>query len=466
MPERNKTLEIKKKIIGLTRNREHVAALKLFHKYFSAANPADVEFINSFFVELNRLSLFEAGHRLLEDTAAWHPDDPEHQELKNNSCKLYVDSLVSQGNSQLLERENTSVRLEESLKRSDSLSREKMRIENDKMLHAITSKALAAFQTAFELQPHNMVVLTGLKRCYLLLDDHDKESEIEAFIEERKEEVRRRMALEEVEEEEPETEEVTIDEESVIVEDIKQLFENRQYEEVLKRVDYLHANYPINVPMMLTKARALAELRRFIEAEKALYKSEREDTHPFEVKDARLDIQEIKLKLLTKASNFYLSKAISLGTSIGADYFRQARKTLEKALTISPENIDLLDKYYTALKYLGDDEEAFKAKAMIYVIDPQFNISFDNAGKSSLCFIASFAFADYPLAIEDFRWFRREFVLSSKPGRSLNSWYVKNSPAAVVMLEKLPGAASISRLLLTVPLLFVRSLKTIKSFWR
>jgi len=161
-----------------------------------------------------------------------------------------------------------------------------------------------------------------------------------------------------------------------------------------------------------------------------------------------------------------LSKAISLGTSIGADYFRQARKTLEKALTISPENIDLLDKYYTALKYLGDDEEAFKAKAMIYVIDPQFNISFDNAGKSSLCFIASFAFADYPLAIEDFRWFRREFVLSSKPGRSLNSWYVKNSPAAVVMLEKLPGAASISRLLLTVPLLFVRSLKTIKSFWR
>ncbi len=465
MAER-RTLETKRKIITLTRNRETPAAIKLFHKFFTDENPADVEFINSFFLELNRLNLFEAGYKILEDTEHWHPDDSEHQTLKESASKLYVDHLVLQGNNYLFEREDTSNRLEDSLRRSDSLSREKMRGENEKILTGITLKALSAFEKANQLQPANLVALSGLKSCFAFLGEKEKLAEVEAAIEARRPDLRRLEfpVQEEGEELTPSArlqKEIDVEENSI--NEIKGLFAQKKFEEVIKEVDRLHLSHRTNVPMLLLKARSLAELRRFKDVEKVMFEAERENTHLFDFKDTRNDLNELKYKLLIKAADFYLGKATAFGPSLGREHFKKARISLQRALSLNPENLDLLDKYYTALKYLGEEEEAFKTKAMIYVLNPRFVTSFDNAGSSSLCFIASYAFAGEPAAIDDFRWFRREFLIGNRVGRMINSLYMRWSPGVVKSLQRFAGARTITRNFLQIPLFIVKMLKKIKT---
>ncbi len=54
-----KILEYKRKVISLMRSREHASALKLYHRSFSAECPADPEFLDSFFIELNKVNIID-----------------------------------------------------------------------------------------------------------------------------------------------------------------------------------------------------------------------------------------------------------------------------------------------------------------------------------------------------------------------------------------------------------------------
>lgn len=467
MTER-KTLETKRKIITLTRNREYHAAIKLFHKYFTAEKPADVEFISSFFLELNRLNLFEAGYRLLADTAPWHPDDPEHESLRENAGKLYVDSLVLQGNNLIFEREEKTSRLEESLKRSDSLSREKMRIENEKILVSITQKAQAVFEKAREIQPDNLVALTGLQNCFQYLGEQEKLDEVENEISARNPLFRRFGDTRPTEQEEQEAREAReaekfepqeVDVEEANLNEIRQLLTQKKYEDLVKRVDFIHLSHRTSVPMLLLKTKALAELRRFKDADATLFEAERQNSHFEEVKNVKSDLAELKYRLLTIAGNTYLKKGVAMGPSLGMNHFRKARVSIQRALALNPESLDLLDQYYTALKYLGEEEEAFKTKAVIYNLNPRFVPTFDTATSSALCFIASFAFAGQPGKVDEFRWFRREFLLSSHLGRYFNSIYVRTSPRLVSLAKPVPLAGPFLRMLLMVPLVAIRILR-------
>lgn len=456
-----KTLETKRKIVTYTRNRETPAAVKLFHKYFTDENPADVEFINSFFLELNRLNLFEIGYQLLEDTTKWHQNDPDHQSLKENAGKLYVDSLVLQGNNFLFEREDTTNRFEDSLRRSDSLSREKMRGENEKILNGITTKALKCFERAREIQPHNILAMNGCKNCYSYLHEYEKLAEVEKLIDARKPDLSH-LALGIPE---PEADcagakaKREVDVETSTLLRVKELLTQKKYDEVVKEVDRLHLSHRVNVLLLLLKARALAELRRFKEVDKVIFEAERENLNLFEIRDAKNDINEIRYKLLVKAGDVYLAKAVSMGSSLGQPLFKKAKIGLQRALAMNPENLDLLDKYYTALKYLGEEEEAFRTKANIYNLNPKFITSFDNAGTSNLCFLASFAYEGETAVLNEFRWFRREFLLTSRLGRFLNSKYVRFSPALVQLVKPFPPSVNLFRLLLAVPLWFIRLIK-------
>ena len=137
----NKTVEIKRKIISLIRNRESKEALKLFHKNFTQEKPAELEFIKNLYVELNRLDLNKENFELLAQIGVWYPDSAEFQDIFENATNTYVSSLILQANNINFQRLEKEKSLEDSLKRADSITREKMQIENSKQLKALNEKS-------------------------------------------------------------------------------------------------------------------------------------------------------------------------------------------------------------------------------------------------------------------------------------------------------------------------------------
>ena len=73
---------------------------------------------------------------------------------------------------------------------------------------------------------------------------------------------------------------------------VKELLEQKKYDEVVKEVDRLHLSHRVNVLLLLMKAKALAQLRRFKEVDKVIFEAERENSHPFELKDTKNDAVE------------------------------------------------------------------------------------------------------------------------------------------------------------------------------
>lgn len=461
-----KLLETKRKIITLIRNREHSAALKLFHKVFDAENPAEPEFLESFYLELNRLNMFEIGFRMLAETSTWHPGNEAIKDLRNNSAKLYYDSLILQGNNLLFEREEKASRFHDSLRRSDSMSREKMREENEKILTGIAQKALSAFLKAYELNNNSIAALSGMSRCYGILDEKEKFQETEKLLVDKSPTQKLKEKAEEllqsssdiiVGSQEFTPREYDIEEFNLI--EIRNLFDQKKFADLIKRVDFLHLSHKISVPMLLLKARAQVELRQFKGYEKTIFEADRQNSYFKEVQLVKNDVNEIKYRLLTKAAETYLKKGLEIGPSLGRAHFEKTVKSIAQALDIIPENVDLLDQLYTAQMYLGNEKEAFKTKALIYTLNQTFITTFDRESSSSLCFIASFAFFDDPGTVNEFRWFRREFLLTSNLGKYLNSLYVLHSPRITSCASNFSGSRALFRFLLHPFLYFIRFLK-------
>jgi len=467
-PTERKHLEIKRKIINLIRNREHSASLQLFYKFFSKDNPAEPEFLESFYLELNRLNMFELGFRMLAETADWHPGNTELEDLRQNSAKLYFDSLLLLGNNLLFDREEKAARFSDSLRRSDSLSREKMREENEKILTGIAQKALNAFLKAYELNDESISALSGLSRCYSVLNEKEKYDEIEKLLIEKSPTEKLKGKVEELLEEETDVngqkkqffpKEYDIEEFNLI--EVRNLFEQKKYDELIKRVDFLHLSHKINVPMLLMKARSQAELKKFKDSDATLFEAERQNSHFKEFQLTKTDINEIKCRLLIKAAEVYLKKGLEIGPSLGKGHFERARKSLRQALDILPENIDLLDQLYTAQMYLGEEKDAFKTKALIYLLNDRYITSFDKEASASLCFIAGFAFQHQPLIIDEFRWFRREFLLGNNAGRLFNALYVSHSPFLLRRAARYKSGKMFCQIFLMPILWCIRLLKLI-----
>lgn len=455
-----KILEAKKRIIAHIRGRENAQALKLFHKYFSAETPPDPQYVINIYTEFNKLDQIELGFRFVEEVAPWIPEEAEVQELRSTALKIYFDRMLVHGNKLLSDREDRANKFQESLKRTDSLSKEKVKEENEKILFNITQKALDNFRRAYEINSDSMGAITGLYRCYKILNDIENISRFQTILEEKNPLIYGNKEHELAEKESISAQEFDIEEFNL--NEVKNLYEKNKYEQVIQRVDFLHLTHKISVPLLLLKAESLAALKRFKEADKVIFEAEKLNVCLKEVRELKNNLYELKYDLLSRAGEVYLRKALELGPSLGEEHFKKARICLTKALEIFPDNIDLLDQQYTVLRYLKDDEGAFKTKAMIYLLNNRFIPTFDREGTNTLCFIATYAYEGAILEIEIFRWFRREFLLPFSFGRLLNCWYVRISSRLTARLKEFKVSPLFFRILFFPVLSLLKILKKFK----
>lgn len=452
--------QVKKLILQQTRSHEHTAALKLFYKTFNKNHPVDPEFLSRFYNELNKLGLVELGFRLLQETSSWHPEDEELQELRATAMKVYFDSLILEGATLLTDREEKENKFIENLKQTGSLAKQKVREENEKLLTNMALKALDVYKKAYDLNKDSLYVLNGLCKCYTALHD-DENAEHFAMLAEEKSTFTLPQEQEEKEDDEKTKEEfkvIEFDIEEFNVNEVNSFYDQGKYFDVIKRVDFLHLSHKSSVPLLVLKAKAFAKLKKFKLADRTLFEAERYNTHLKLIKESKNDLLEEKFRLLTKAGEVYLTKALELGSGLGQQHFQRACICFEKALVIFPDNIDLLDSLYTCMKYLKKEEQAFRTKALIYRLNPKWIPTADR-DVGGLCFIAGYAYQSQLQFVDQFRWFRREFLLNSHLGRYLNSCYVRNSPKVVTFAKMMRLPPRLFRFLLFPLLKFINVLK-------
>ena len=109
----------------------------------------------------------------------------------------------------------------------------------------------------------------------------------------------------------------------------------------------------------------------------------------------------------------------------------------------------------------GENEEAFKIKAAIYSLKSNFKTTYDSSYNQTLCFIATYAFYDKPSIVNDFRWFRREYLLNNRFGREINSLYVCVSSQLTKALDKNNTIREIFRIILYFPFFIIKLLQLI-----
>ena len=458
----NKTVEVKRKIISLIRNRESKEALKLFHKNFTQEQPAELEFVKNVYVELNRLDLNKESFELLAQIGICYPDSVEFQEIFENATNTYVGSLILQANNINFQRLEKEKSLEESLKRADSLTREKMQVENSKQLKALNEKAKELFKLAVSLSPKNLTAYRGWLDCCKINEDNDEAEEVQKIIDSLNPSFRdKAVALKNasVSSNEPEIVEIPVVD---LYKEFEKLFNEKKYSELIEYIEKNESSNDFPSKGMLLKAKALVELKKFKLADKALFEAERLNADYHSLKETKEEIAEVKLKLYTKAGASFLAKAVKLGVPLGISNFQKAKFCFMKALEINPDDLNLLDQAYSALKYLGEEEEAFKIKAVIYSIQSNFKTTYESSYNQTLCFIATYAFYDKPWIVNDFRWFRREFLLNNRFGREINSLYVCISSKLTKALCNDNLIREIFKTLLYFPFLFIKILQYLK----
>lgn len=453
-----KIIEVKRKIITQIRNREPAKALKLFYRYFTLEKPAEIEFIKNVFVEFNRFDFPKENYEFLKSIKIWYPDDKEFDEIYNNSIETYVSKLILQANSIRFQRIDKQKRLEDSLRKADNMTRQKMETENAKQLSALNEKSIELYKSAIKLSPKNLIAYKGWYDCCVIAKNYEDAEKVLKKINLIKDEEKKAEELKN-----PKIEEKVeinhIDYYSIY----EKLLNENKFNEVIQKVDELKKTNYFPSELLLLKAKALASIKQFKDSEKTLYEAERyfPDFNLF--KQTVEDINEIKYKLFSKAGNVFLQKGLNLGYPLGQENFLKAKYCLLKAIAINSNNIDILDQAYTALKYLGEDKEAFDIKAIIYSIKSDFVTSYDSKYNQSLCFIATYAFYDQPNIVNEFRWFRREYLLNTKFGRRLNSLYIVISSKITKCLLNKNSFRFFFKIFLYFPLLIIKFLKYINN---
>lgn len=461
-----KQVNQKNKILSYIKKGETETGIKLLRKFFSDKNPPDTVFMSAVYEELNKTEQTELAFHVIEEFSKALFEDEDYQKLRENARRVYFNSLLSEGNKLLAERDERASKFEEALKRVDSLAKDKVSENNAKILTNMTNKALAVLSKAFELEPKNVSVLSGMYRCHKLLNDEEKSSMISSILEEVSPLISGKNKNKETISSEGILTAKDFNIEDFNIKEVEKLLENKKYQKVIDKVDTLHLSHKLSVPLLTLKTEALIALKRFHEADKTVDEADKTNTCLKEVQMLREQVKEIKFDLLSKAGETYLKKGLEFGKSLGKNHFVKAKKCLIKAIEIYPHNLELYDHLYTVHKYLDETEEAFRAKANIYRLNKNHIPSFDREGANSLCFLASYAYFETPTKLEDFRWFRREILLCSNFGRYLNRVYVRMSPGVVKFSKSNGIKPSVFRLLLFPARLFLKLLRWFQNLYR
>lgn len=436
--------DTKKRILNMFRTGSIKSALALFDETFDKNTIPDETFLARCYNELNKADKVAEGFNFISEASQWYPDNNSIAQLYKNAKSVYITSLIVTGNEVLVDRKKRADKFEEDLKNVGSLTKNRIIEGNNKVLTNMANEALGYFQKALELENKNLRALNGVMLSYQALNEYEKAQKYKVLVDERTKEL---YAIEKSKEELPVEETIPIVTE-LQVEDVEIDFFNDKFDEVIKTVDEIHQTHIISVPLLLLKASSYAKLRLFKRADQCIFDAERFNSHLKEIKELKAEIFEDKLEILNESAIAYLTKALELGPVLGVTYFEKSKECLVKAMKIFPENIHTLDNLYTVHKYLNEEKEALKIKALIKDLDCNFTPNFEKESESSICFLASFTYDGCNEKLSAFRYLRRKFLLSNAIGRRINCLYVKLSPSLVKAIIRMKIPPVVFRILL------------------
>ena len=455
--------DIEKYILNLIRKKEVKEAFKAFHRYFSDTNPAELEYIKKIYLEISKQNLHEDNYNFLKEISGWYTDNADFDSIVENTTRIYVNSLLLKASNMLYERIVKKKSFDKSLQRHEASIKESLRIQNEKQLSDLLLKSKETYKLAIQLSPNNSQAYKGLIECCKLENNEKEEEEVlkkynEIFNQKEKDE---KTANDENNAVEATNKNSNLSE---VFEKLSSLYTERKHLELLDEIAELEKNQNMNAELFILKAKALAELKRFKASNIALYHAKQLISSVRELEEAQNAISKIKFDLCMKAGNRYLKKGVQMGATLGKRNFELSMIYFNKAFSINPDNLDLLDNTYTALKYLDDKEKALKIKGFIYSLDPKFITSYEQQFNKTLCFIATFAYKEHPYIVNEFRWFRREFLLNNKIGKRINSLYVLISPRITKLANDNKYLKLLFQIILFLPLIAVELLKLIKTY--
>jgi tetratricopeptide (TPR) repeat protein len=454
---------IEAKILSHLTMKNFREGFRLFDIKFSAKTPPSPSFIHRCFAELNRHDAHLDGWKLLQQVKDWFKDDETITETYELARRIYYDHLLVKGNETLEKARQQSAVFEESLANIDALRRDKLAEENRNTLHSLYEKALKIYQEASDLIPEGLGAMTGMVRCHGLLGHQDRVefltrriqeiSEISSKAQETLETMLSGTATEEdLLAPPPDTPTLSAEEtERMVMGRFHRLFAAAAYDELLQEIEAFLVANPQSPEALLLRIKTLVRQHRFQPAEQAL--NEALKTHPRHegLLCYRLEFLEEKLRSLADGATGFLDNGLHLGARLGRKSFIRARHCLEQALTINPHDPRLLDQLFTCLMFLGQDKDAQQVKRTLVRLAPGFEPTFQRGSETSFCFLAGYAFLDAhdgQTVLEEFRRFRRTFLLPTAVGRAATRFYVLVSPRMVRGARRAGVSPSLMRLFL------------------
>ncbi len=443
---------IENKILQLFSRGHFDEGMELFDSSFTAEKPPTYDFILKCFTELNRLGKNPEAFRFMTRVSTLVQRHPEVIRMLEMARRIHYDTLIVQANAVMDGARQKLQVFAETLQGADALQRERIEKENRKTLEDLYRQALQIFQQAHEVSPRALGALTGMFRCHKELRNQKEADELAALIDEvykeesgtkpeaEGEDGRPAKSPEDKADLPPMPEPADI--KSVMADleiemrRIQGMFDENRTTDALAALDLLLLGNPQFIPGLLLKARVLTARREFRPAQRLIEEAVKIDSRNPKVEEARIEFLENKFKLLVAGASEFLNHGLRLGSALGRSFFEQALSCLNQALEICPTDVNLLDQRYTCLIYLERMEDAREARKALYMVAPQYIATFERENRSSLCFLAGFAYRGDAAALEDFRTLRREWFVPTASGRAFLAWYCRHSPGWVATAHR------------------------------
>lgn len=441
-----------REVVGRLRNRNFRSGIEMFKSLFGPDRPPSGEALGLILDELNPQEFPEQAYEVMSLAYAWVPDDKDFATVFGNIRKTYYDKLVTKASLAFQNAKQKVKSFSESSQAVDAIARIRLEEENKRTIDELLDSCRMDFEKAVALQPDSIAAYYGLLRFYKRMENAEKTAEFQQIV--RK--IEKTGRLHDVVEKEqlplPPMEAIEVPSALQLnpeqeLQHIEAIFNDRDFDSALTAVERLLIQEPSLLPALHLKIRILVAKRQFHPAKATLKHAFKVDPVDETTRKIQVDFLETKLRALSRIADVFLTKALRLGPSLGREYFRKARKLLEQAVVIAPDELALLDQLYTCYMYLEDEQRAAVVRRDIAQINPNYVTTIARLRKSSLCFLAGYAYDEAPQCLEPFRRVRRN-LLRARAGRLFVTWYVRLSPILVDTARRLRIPKALFRALL------------------
>jgi len=418
------------------RDREDQAGLELFKLLYGPGKLPDPAYVNKCFTELNRHGSHECAFELLTLVTTWLPNNAQLAENFELAKKLYYDNLIAQGSNSVQTARQKAQMFAERNTGVDTLARTRLDAENKRTVEELLDSAVSTLERARSLIPESIPAYSGLLRCYKYLGNSKKVTETQRIIDRLASTGRLPVGSIENDELPPISQAADFSSAppplnpEIELERIHNLLRERDFDTALTSVERLLIQEPRLIEALHIKVRILTEKKMYHPANSILKRAFEIDPNNDTTKQLHIDFLETKLKALSHGADIFLKKAMKLGPSLGRDYFRRAAKLLQKSIVIAPDELSLLDQLYTCYMYLGDERQAALIRRDIALVNPNYVTTIARLRRSSLCFLAGYAYDEATESLEPFRRIRRRLI-KRKAGQYFVTWYSRISPILV-----------------------------------